>query len=261
MLHLIVFRLVQIQAMAESDGESRSQVGKERDGDGSVEVVVCIKNLKAVAGDFPIHDVLRALTTLPITNICRDAEGHESSMLLERSVNFFRTEAIRNPSTLYLLVLSKNSFFNEQSNQTCAGTDVEGACFESVEANIIGRYRALVDEKSSRLKVIAGTERFCRQGYQRCDETELSMSPYLYASGLLGSAEALMSLLVGLSDLQQAAAASGGQDLTRLLRSYARWPGAQVEVIADEEQRIFGTLTEAMPGKGGHFGVRGWLVG
>eukprot|EP00913_Durusdinium_trenchii_P035601 g33316.t1 len=161
-LHLIVFRLVQIQATAEVDVAGRSPPhGSANVG---VEVIVCIKNLKAVAGDFPVHDVLRALTVLPVTNICRTAEP--GTDVLDRLATFL-DEAPKS-STLYLVVFATNVFFNDLPDRSGP---------EAIRA----RYQALspsLGEASGH--VVVGTARFCGEA------CEVEDPPYLDASGLLG---------------------------------------------------------------------------
>ncbi|CAK9087654.1 Chalcone_isomerase domain-containing protein [Durusdinium trenchii] len=230
-LHLIVFRLVQIQATAEVDVAGRSPPhGSANVG---VEVIVCIKNLKAVAGDFPVHDVLRALTVLPVTNICRTAEP--GTDVLDRLATFL-DEAPKS-STLYLVVFATNVFFNDLPDRSGP---------EAIRA----RYQALspsLGEASGH--VVVGTARFCGEA------CEVEDPPYLDASGLLGPKQSLQRLVHSLMHESQSLPSGQSPDLSHLLRSYIRKSFKQTtetswgpSIVLDREQSIFGHFGEVASG-------------
>lgn len=131
LLHLIVFRLVRIQASA-AEGQrlpapGAALVSAAADVDGAVvsspsaqgpgerrwskgpgepelpelarwakvEIVACLRgSLKAVAGEIPVYSILRASTPLGVTDICRheEADGGGTLDLLTLLVRFFQAQ-------------------------------------------------------------------------------------------------------------------------------------------------------------------------
>ncbi|CAJ1328783.1 unnamed protein product [Effrenium voratum] len=239
-LHLMVFRLVQIQATAAlaAAGNKSLDAYVTPETKSDVEVIICIQNLEAVAGDIPTNAVLRASTVLPITNICREREV-AGTAVLQQLARFFAAEAARDSSRLYLVVLAKNAFFNDQH-----GKAHHASSAEAVGAAIVEKYRRILREdevEDGKPRVIVGTDRTCRRGqYKACEEAQ--SPPYLTDTGLLGSAEALELLIAGLL----AMAPAGIADLGSLLRRAATL--AEVRVVPDHQQLIFGSLTEVTAG-------------
>ncbi|CAL1171144.1 unnamed protein product [Cladocopium goreaui] len=269
-LHLMVFRLVQIQATAEFDsGDAQDPVRAQRIYDAVdalhetprnnvVEVIVCIDNLEAAAGDFPVFDVFRASTVFTITNVCRKAEARRNPAVLVRELaDFFAIEALRNSSTLYLVVLASNTFFNDLNVKLASQTTASSAA----ETELVEKYRRLLKEegidKLNELNVVVATDRVCRQGqYGACKEVQ---SPYLHASGLLGQAQALGTLSAELLDLLDRSS-DRDVDLNSLLREYAS-QSLEVRLVPDRRQLIFGSLTEVIPGHCAEAAERGnWCV-
>eukprot|EP00435_Cladocopium_sp_Y103_P010978 s945_g2.t2 len=257
-LHLMVFRLVQIQATAEFDsGDAQDPVRAQRIFDAVdalhetprnnvVEVIVCIDNLEAATGDFPVFDVFRASTA-----------RRNPAVLVRELADFFAIEAFRNSSTLYLVVLASNAFFNDLSVKLASQTTASSAA----ETELVEKYRRLLKEegidKLNELNVVVATDRVCRQGqYGACKEAQ---SPYLHASGLLGQAQALGTLTAELLDRLDG---SGDRevDLNSLLREYAS-QSLKVRLVPDRRQMIFGSLTEVIPGHCASEAERGnWCV-
>eukprot|EP00434_Breviolum_minutum_P035849 symbB.v1.2.031748.t1/scaffold3713.1/size51583/2 len=266
-LHLMVFRLVQIQATAGDDSSTAKvqRISNSADAhlptlpreSAAVEVVVCMNNLKAAAGDFPVSDVLRASTVFTITNICRNTEAQRSpAVLLQQLAGFFALEvsgrmAPRNEKTLYFVVLASNAFFNDIHGHVRSKSYTNQSV---AETELIKKYMQLLQEEGAdrdKLNVVVGTDRVCRRGqYRACKEAQ---SPYLHASGLLGSAQAVATLTTGLLELL-AQSSEKEVDLNTLLREYAS-QNREVELVPDRRQVIFGSLTEAIPAERGNWCV------
>eukprot|EP00438_Fugacium_kawagutii_P005840 Skav231070 [mRNA] locus=scaffold524:170296:171741:+ [translate_table: standard] len=258
-LHLLVFRLVQIQAVAESPGPQPLPPDDNADGDAQatqkvVEVVVCIDDLQAVAGDFPVHDILRISTLFTVSNLCRnDAAARKNpSVLLQKLAHFFSMEVFRQSSTLYMVILASNAFFNDLHGKLRSQNSSK-QLVQRAEADLIEKYQRLLkggpgDQQLSDLNVVVSTDRVCRRGlYGACEELPNDPGPYLHASGLLGYGQALQALTGGILQLLERSSENDKVDLNTLLRNYASLKGPAVRLVPDRQQVIFGSLTEVIP--------------
>jgi hypothetical protein len=278
LLHLIVFRLVRIQAAAagmflhtgESDeladnseanapslaGTQLTPVDKRW---ADVEILTCIPgSMGVVAGEFPVHSIFRASTPLSMRNLCEDEIGVKVATdplsLLElvlHAVEFARVEESGRLPTLFYVVFSTHAFFNELPDaQTHGGTSAAALAAR----RLTDAYEAVLADAGvspHERPVVVATERICRHGNEAPCTAEEASTPFLYAGGFAGSAEGLSKVAASmLQDLsaKPAGTAASWQDATVFLRRFAQRPQSVGLVVGDHRQRLFGSLAEAVPG-------------
>lgn len=280
LLHLIVFRLVRIQAIAVQDMGAHAPgavVVSAGDGDttvvrhphlegppqpeherwAKVQVVACLRgSLKAVAGEIPVHSILRASTPLAVQDVCRNADGDKvgTMELLSLLVQYFQAERSRQgavPTLYYVVAHGVNLFFNDL-HEVQAGNGLPSEPL--VSAEFIRRYEASVaaatEQGAARSEpppAVAAVERACRRSaIAPCTVEEARRTPYIHAAGLAGSVETLErvygAMTVIAEEQQKANPGAQPDDATVLLRLVAQhWSSL---VVPDAEQSLFGSLLE-----------------
>lgn len=264
LLHLVVFRLVRIQAAAAQAGQDRwaAEDGKEEvepphERYGGVEVLVCLRRpLTSVAGEYPLYSILRSSTPMWMSDLCKQEPGTDAGGFLRRLIGF--TEAVREDTRwgkplLYYVLTSNNVIFNELPGAPLgdlgSGTCV-GACSAAAAAFIASRYEAAVNDWSPEVRsstpavapVVVGVETLCRDlRDQPC--SDLAKRPFLSAMGMVGPAKALEALARA---MLKEAGDGPIADATPLLRRVAEQRPDLV--VPDVHSHLFGSLAEASAG-------------
>mmetsp|Transcript_73155 Transcript_73155/g.114522 ORF Transcript_73155/g.114522 Transcript_73155/m.114522 type:complete len:525 (+) Transcript_73155:37-1611(+) len=265
LLHLTVFRLVRIQAAAfgafekydESVAEAHSAHHVVRDGSSSppherwsrVEIVTCIPGkLNVVAGDFPVHMILRATTPFTLRNICEEKDDLSISDMAAtlRALMVFLNYAVDNmmgpvPVLIYI-VLGTNIFFNEFLD-----SGFDGAAKESRAArHVMARYEAAIADTThptSDRPVVVATDVLC----YGCTEEE-AMLHFLRPGGLAGSAEGLALVVHEILSVAEDTNKDGRVNPAHGLRQLLLRPDMLGWLVPDRKQRLFGSFAEAVPG-------------
>lgn len=288
MLHLIVFRLVRIQATAsgvigelddsQSSGASEppfalevphthlEDVGKSpvHLRWSEVEIVTCFPgDLNVVAGEIPVHNILRATTPLPVRNLCGLHEDgrppqdlFELLLLLAQHLSWAGLQPQGALPVLYYVVFDTNVFFNRIEGAPANGGGRNTPASRTAASVIAARYESAVVEGHRELQrrgadlaqatsrpVVAAAEDFCRDGRDfPCGHGEAE-PPFLRAASLAGPGDLLVTLI---REVEALGLARGERDASSLLRDLAsRRPS---DIVPDSSERLFGSLVRAVPG-------------
>jgi len=289
MLHLIVFRLVRIQATAsgvigELDGGHSAEVKESPSsmlGDPTaqvedmgktpvhsrwidVEILTCFPgDLNVVAGEIPVHNILRATTPLPVRNLCdldQDRRPPQDLLELLMLVAHHLSLASLQPQgplpVLYYVVLDTNVFFNRIDGAPANRGGHNTPAAHAAASVIATRYEAAVAEAHRQLQlsgadlsqtssrpVVVAAEDVCRTNKDLPCRFVDATPPFLRAAGLAGPGDLLGTLV---REVEALGLARGERDASALLRHIAsRRPG---DVVPDSSERLFGSLSRATPG-------------
>jgi len=279
LLHLIVFRLVRIQAAAVQDegahapgavlvssGQGDTVVVSSPHAQGvkqpeherwaKVQIVACLRgSLKAVAGEIPVYSILRASTPLAVQDVCRNSDGDKvgTMELLTLLTRYFQEERSRQgatPTLYYVVANGVNLFFNDML-EVQSGNGLPSEPLMSAE--FIRRYEAAVADRAGQWPppAVVAMERACRRSaISPCTVEEAQHAPYVHANGLAGSVETLEQVfgaMVVLAEEQQRVDPGAKlEDPTVYLRLVAQqWSSL---IVPDVEQQLFGSLLEAEQG-------------
>ncbi|CAE8643701.1 unnamed protein product [Polarella glacialis] len=239
--------------------------------------------MREVAGEFPVHSVFHASTPLAVSNFCErdvteaDVAGDAQSavFILRQALAWLKLAGLsqrHDEHRLHMIVLGTNAFFNEPSEASRIGPSFSPIAGKVAAAAVIERYEDIIREAApsggwspEALRVVVGTEGFCRRGHASPCAPGEAQEPYLHASGIVGSLEALEPLVWGLLAIaDNDELGEFRTDLSALLRKYASLQ-TEVEVVPDRHQRIFGSLAEVSSGhcdvsKGAGDGTSEWCV-
>lgn len=244
----------------------------------AVEVVTCVSGgLHAMVADFPVYEIFRYTTPLPVVhNICENIEWEGMHFRLRAYARFFQ-ELERPPAgtlpTLYYVSDGLDVFFNDLS-EVAANIHREGvhhgasqgheddvpATLARITASIIiERYDAIsggVDGQGPWKPIVASSERLCGWGGAKLcsdeDERRYPDSPtdskYLNAGGYLGPADAISTMITAVLELKENARGDvreKGRDSDQYFFKRYFWEHQDM-IALDYNQSIFGNFLEVV---------------
>lgn len=253
LLHLVVFRLVRIQALAMSPPaiERKAEI-TDTDEDnrpphpnwGGVTLLVCMPgSLRDVSGDFPIRNVLRFSSSPDLHDLCgENVEGGPGALLellLTSLLKATRSSSASGQPSLYYVLPGHNVFFNEppgtpQSFRRGSHVASEGRAHS---AEILLRYEEIMGS-SPVPKVVVATRWHCKDA-----DGEEATACLRGGAGFAGPSGALEEVVDGLLQLLSQDKSASLDELFKRF-SVVR-PGL---LVPDSGQLLFGSMEVAVPG-------------
>jgi len=232
-------------------------------------VLTCVSGGRFVqVMDFPVYNLFRASTPLPVHNLCENVEWEGMYMRLRMYKDYLQKhqEAHSNDRRQRLFVVSDGMdvIFNDLSQLMPQSADHQQRMIDAVALLIINRYEALVGDSTT--KAVFSSERLCGWGgAHMCNDADDSRYPnaptdskYLNAGGYIGPAAVLLQILdvvlamaakarsdADMGDLRAkttARDAAGGETDQYFFKLYF-WEHPET-VMLDYHQDIFGNFLE-----------------